>query len=286
METTTTIYYRQAQTSSAPNNATVDFDALNCTICYNPLHPPVFQCLAYHVQHCHGKLLDRSRCHMCNMNSGYSRCFAVEKILDSIKVPCRNAAYGCAAKTAYHDGDAHAAACLHAPCFCPEPGCGFAGAGAALGSHLAASHGWPSTAIRRGRAVDLQLREGAKRVLLLHDHDAGGGSGGGGQHVFLLVVSPAATAGMLLGNVFLVEPHGGVAPRFDCHVDFNCGGTGLRQSSEFAVRSTSLAGGLPVDCYAFVVPNVGQHPATASVSVIDNSRRRPRGGGHTQRLHN
>ncbi|KAF0918388.1 hypothetical protein E2562_023548 [Oryza meyeriana var. granulata] len=286
METTSNGTARQR--SSVATNATIDLEALDCTICYDPHKPrlpadsPLMQCGVGHVicSSCHGKLVDRSRCHLCNMDAGYNRCMAVEHILQSILVPCPNAAYGCAAKTAYHDGEGHSERCPHAPCFCPEPDCGFAGGTASLLAHLTARHGWPVTEIRRSRVFDLQLQEGKR----LHLHDADGGG-----HLFLLTVAPAGAAGLVC-TVLLVEPHGGGAkrapPRFECHVAFSCGATGWRQSSEFAVTSTSLSDGLPVDCYAFVVPKVGQPPVTASVViyVFGISRGRPRSGDLRLRL--
>uniref|UniRef100_J3KVZ5 SIAH-type domain-containing protein n=1 Tax=Oryza brachyantha TaxID=4533 RepID=J3KVZ5_ORYBR len=183
------------------------------------------------------------------------------------------------AKTAYHDGEGHADECPHAPCFCPEPGRGLAARPPHLRAHFTPTHGWPLTVIRRNnRAVDLQLQEG-RRVLHFLDVEGDGG------HLFLLNVAPAGPAGVAVGTVLLVEPRVGATstpapPMFECHVAFYCRATGSRQSSEFAVRSTSLSDGLPVDSYAFVVPKVGQPPATASVvvSAFDVSRRRARSG--------
>uniref|UniRef100_A0A0D9YFA5 RING-type E3 ubiquitin transferase n=1 Tax=Oryza glumipatula TaxID=40148 RepID=A0A0D9YFA5_9ORYZ len=268
------------QRSSVATNATVDLEVLDCTVCCHPLKPPVLQCGVGHVicSSCHGKLPDKNRCHVCAMDTAYNRCFAVEQILRSILVPCRNAGYGCDAKTAYHDSDSHEDGCPHAPCFCPELGCGFAGATSSLPAHFTGGHGWPlATEFRRARAFDLQVQEG-KRVL----RDVDGG------HLFLVDVAPAGPAG-LAGAVLLLDPHAGakVKPKFECHVAFHCRATGWRSSSEFPVRSTALAGGsLPADCYAFVVPRVAHPPATASiiVSVYDVSKKRPRNGDIRQHL--
>ncbi|EAZ13625.1 hypothetical protein OsJ_03541 [Oryza sativa Japonica Group] len=185
---------------------------------------------------------------------------------------------GSNAKRAYHDSDSHEDGCPHAPCFCPEPGCGFAGATSSLPAHFTGGHGWPpATEFRRARAFDLQVQEG-KRVL----RDVDGG------HLFLVDVAPAGPAG-LAGAVLLLDPHAGAKakPKFECHVAFHCRATGWRSSSEFPVRSTALDGGsLPADCYAFVVPRVAHPPATASiiVSVYDVSKKRPRNGDIRQHL--
>ncbi|BAD52875.1 hypothetical protein [Oryza sativa Japonica Group] len=303
METTSTGSSRQRSSV-----ATIDLDALDCTICYNPLQPPVFQAaekvkligreslmttaeedgdgggletwsegdfaLGYLScrSSCHGKLLDTSRCHMCSRDGGYRRCVAVDHILYAITVPCPNAAHGCAARTPYHDSHGHAAGCPHAPCFCPEPGCGFAaGATAALLAHFTGTHGWPATVMwRRRAAVGVPLQEG-KRVLSLLDDD------GRGSHLFLLNVAQAGEAG-LVGTVLAVEAaaHGhGDAPRFECKVSFDRRGTGWRQSSTFGVRSTNLSGGLPADGFAFVAPNPPPAAASVTITLFDISSGEP-----------
>ncbi|GJN36025.1 hypothetical protein PR202_gb24848 [Eleusine coracana subsp. coracana] len=51
----------------------------------------------------------------------------MEKVVESVRVPCANAAYGCTERPAYHDQHRHLQTCAHAPCRrCPdaEP-CGF-----------------------------------------------------------------------------------------------------------------------------------------------------------------
>ncbi|GJN36020.1 hypothetical protein PR202_gb24843 [Eleusine coracana subsp. coracana] len=40
----------------------------------------------------------------------------MEQLVDSIRVPCPHAAHGCETKPTYHDREAHARTCAHAPC--------------------------------------------------------------------------------------------------------------------------------------------------------------------------
>ncbi|KAF0910501.1 hypothetical protein E2562_002952 [Oryza meyeriana var. granulata] len=191
------------QRSSIASNATVDLEVLDCTVCCHPLKPPVLQCGVGHVicSSCHGKLLDKKRCHLCAMDTEHNRCIAVEHILQSIMMPCPNAGYWCDAKTAYQDSDRHE---------------GY--------------HGGRATEFRRARAFDLQVQEG-KRVIL-RDADSG--------HLFLVDGAPAGPAG-LAGAVLLLEPHAANAkPKFECHVAFHCRATGWRQSSEFPILEHQL----------------------------------------------
>jgi E3 ubiquitin-protein ligase SIAH1 len=65
----------------------------------------------------------------------------MEKLLESIRVPCSNAAYGCAAKPVYYDRDTHLRFCKHAPRHCTIEACGFVGSTlSALLDHFFAVH--------------------------------------------------------------------------------------------------------------------------------------------------
>ncbi|RLN22333.1 hypothetical protein C2845_PM07G02700 [Panicum miliaceum] len=177
-----------------PTATAVDMalEVLDCTVCYSPLKPPVFQCAVGHVvcSCCRAKL-PGDRCHMCSAGPAttcYNRCHAVEHILESIRVPCAHT--GCAARTAYHDREAHEAACPHAPCFCRSPA-----------AHLVSLHGWPCSAFRFDEplAVPVAAMWGAV-VRVQHD-------GGCGRRAFflLLVMRPAGALGIAV-SALCVEP--------------------------------------------------------------------------------
>ena len=51
---------------------------------------------------------------MCGGATGFSRCFAVEHIVESVRVSCANAGRGCPAKTPYHGKEEHEKTCPHA----------------------------------------------------------------------------------------------------------------------------------------------------------------------------
>ncbi|XP_025806575.1 E3 ubiquitin-protein ligase SINA-like 10 [Panicum hallii] len=92
--------------------AVEDTDALDCGVCYLPLKPPIFQawanvdapCPRCDVGHvvcspCRDKLRDNRRCHVCRGSTGgFHRCHAMERPVESARVACPNAAYGCAAR--------------------------------------------------------------------------------------------------------------------------------------------------------------------------------------------
>ncbi|PUZ64116.1 hypothetical protein GQ55_3G118500 [Panicum hallii var. hallii] len=131
----------------APSSSVEDADALDCGVCFLPLKPPIFQCEVGHVvcSPCRDKLKATGKCHhVCGVATGsYRLCHAMERLVESIRVPCPHAAHGCTARPAYHDRDGHRPACPHAPCHCPGEACSFLGSTSALLDHISEVHCWP-----------------------------------------------------------------------------------------------------------------------------------------------
>ena len=97
---------------------------------------------------CHDKLKAKGKCHVCGVaTSGYRRCHAMERLVESVRVPCPNAAHGCTARPAYHAREGHRSACPHAPCHCPGEACSFLGSTRELLDHFREAHSWPCTII-------------------------------------------------------------------------------------------------------------------------------------------
>ncbi|CAM0885111.1 unnamed protein product [Alopecurus aequalis] len=96
----------------------VDLEGLDCTLCLGPLQPPVFQCAAGHVlcSICYEKLPEMDKCQVCSITTGYNRCFAMERVLQSLQVLCSNAENGCIAKMPYHEMEEHEKECPKAVC--------------------------------------------------------------------------------------------------------------------------------------------------------------------------
>ncbi|KAG2624710.1 hypothetical protein PVAP13_3KG151900 [Panicum virgatum] len=203
--------------SSVIWDATVeDHSALDCSIFYLPLKPPIFQCHVGHVVccRCNDKLRPATQCHKCRAPTpgGYRRSYDMETLLGAIRVPCPNAARGCAHRPAYHDRDAHALACPHAaPCRCPGEACGFAGPAAALADHVAAEHGWPCTAVDAdGPGTSLILRDGFNFLTVTASRAAAAATSPShgaatSKFLFLLNVVPARLFGRVI-TVFCIHP--------------------------------------------------------------------------------
>ncbi|XP_043699722.1 E3 ubiquitin-protein ligase SINA-like 10 [Telopea speciosissima] len=120
-----------------------DPDVLDCIICLEPLIPPVFQCDNGHIacSTCCTKIANK--CPSCSWPIGYSRCLAIEKVVESIKLSCQNAQYGCKERVSYAQKLNHEETCIYAPCACPLLDCTFFGSFEQLSRHFTCKH-WAS----------------------------------------------------------------------------------------------------------------------------------------------
>ncbi|CAN6358568.1 unnamed protein product [Urochloa humidicola] len=251
-----------------------DTDALDCGVCYLPLKPPIFQCAVGHVvcSLCRDKLKDSRKCHVCRgTTGGFRRCHAMERLVESSRVSCPNAAYGCTTRPPYHDQKGHHQLCLHAPCQCPSETCSFIGSVEALLDHFASVHGWPcSTKVRINEISYIYLKDGFNFIRLDDDQDAT--TRDDSQCLFLLDVKRQALS--LAISVLLIHPHASVDDQQPCLKHMNCELTYSQgavsivrqrsdlvmshdQRSKFIVTCTDLSKGLPNpdERFQFVVPS-------------------------------
>ncbi|XP_052155399.1 putative E3 ubiquitin-protein ligase SINA-like 6 [Oryza glaberrima] len=252
-----------------------DADALECGVCFLPLRPPIFQCEVGHVvcSPCRDKLAPAGRCHVCRVavaGGEYRRCYALERLVDAIRVACPHAAHGCGATPAYHALDAHRRACPHAPCHCPGERCGLVGSTAALLDHIAATHSWPCTTnVRAGETVSVHLRDGLA-FLRVHHHRRRG-SATYSDHLIMLNVTREPYGRVV--SVLCIRPHAAAEhqvsspppPAMQCEFllvsRFGYDGDGGHcrshyQKSEFLIGCSDLADGLPdrEQSFQFMVP--------------------------------
>ncbi|TVU17656.1 hypothetical protein EJB05_33704, partial [Eragrostis curvula] len=274
---------RPKKRAAARRDVTLDdTDAFDCGICFRPLKPPIFQCNVGHVlcSPCLKKIENPAKCHVCGTSGGFHRCHAMERVVESIHIPCPNSGSGCVARPAYHEQQRHQKTCTMRSRFrCPGEACGFVGSMDALLDHFAAVHRWPCTT---------QIREDQYDTCKL--------SLGNGFN-FLRTNLPRATATTTTHFLFLLNsaPHPfGIAVSVLCiesqphapmgvgqgpttsssfkgmegelvyHSFLNThprkkddGFIRYHQSSKFRVACTDFSNGLPnADrCFQFVVPN-------------------------------
>ncbi|KAJ1282837.1 hypothetical protein BS78_03G082500 [Paspalum vaginatum] len=168
---------------------------LDCIVCYNPLAPPIYQCEVGHVlcSVCRGTIINS--CPICFRVVGYCRCYALEHMVDAVKVRCSNAIYGCDEWIRYYQKEKHEKACTHAPCLCPEDGCLFEGSTGRLLDHFVTKHKWSPTKFRYGEAHRISIPQNRRFTLLV----------GNDQSMFLMVNSLLDTGNAL--SMVCIRPH-------------------------------------------------------------------------------
>ncbi|CAO2193420.1 unnamed protein product [Urochloa humidicola] len=224
----------------------MDSRLLDCTICFNPLQPPIYQCEGGHAVcfQCRGKL--RNTCPTCYRGIGFCRCFAREQVVNAAKVPCSNANYGCKQFIIYYQKKKHDKTCLHAPCFCPEDGCSFKGSAGLLLDHFVTEHKWSPTNFHYGKAQRISIPRQHRFTVLV----------GEDQSMFL-VVNTLTHVGNALVTV-CIRPHESSGPCYSCkisaiHCTEPCSGSYVFQMDPH-VGSSSLHDGVQLGSFFLLVP--------------------------------
>ncbi|KAK3160214.1 hypothetical protein QOZ80_1BG0056700 [Eleusine coracana subsp. coracana] len=226
-----------------PSAVTTGLEVFDCPVCFEPLGPPIFQCAVRHLI-----------CSACRDKLKGNKCL--------LSPTTRRRATP--------------RACVHARCFCTEPGCNFVGPVVALLAHLTAAitggHKLPSKAFRFYEPFDLRASPG---MHVLHSEDEG--------HVFLLSVTPSPPLGHAVSLVS-VQPDGAAEPgpgrcpaaleavvysKFGCSVVFSCFPGHHQIATLDRVRCSSLAHGPPADffCVVPMVPEEGDDGVTLRFTI-------------------
>ncbi|XP_048532850.1 E3 ubiquitin-protein ligase SINA-like 10 isoform X1 [Triticum urartu] len=163
----------------------IDPDLLDCSICFEPLCPPlyqlvlcIFQCQNGHVAclSCWSRL--SNKCHVCSHDAIFARNIALEKIVESIKSSCAYAKWGCCELVSYTQRNSHEESCLFAPLMCPIPGCGYRGfTGCWSGHFLVDHHSADFLHFAYGQSFEVNLEASLPFLVLLGEDD----------HLFLLL---------------------------------------------------------------------------------------------------
>ncbi|KAJ6684304.1 E3 UBIQUITIN-PROTEIN LIGASE SINA-LIKE 4 [Salix viminalis] len=145
----------------------MDLDILDCAICLSPLTVPVFQVKFFFPFTFLMLLLGLFKFSVSVFGAGVSvkclrfstrrvnlqtnvlpvrflladnRCRAIEKVLESVRIPCKNMRYGCGETFTYSKKLDHDKSCIYAPCSCPVQGCDYINSSKKLDSHLRCRH--------------------------------------------------------------------------------------------------------------------------------------------------
>ncbi|KAG2675097.1 hypothetical protein I3760_13G169400 [Carya illinoinensis] len=117
-------------------------ELLECPVCMNLMHPPIYQCPNGHTlcSNCKGRV--PNSCPTCRHELGNIRCLALEKLSESLELPCRYQVLGCHDKFPYYSKIKHEKHCKHRPFNCPYSGnyCSVTGDIPLLVGHLKNDH--------------------------------------------------------------------------------------------------------------------------------------------------
>ncbi|KAL3526987.1 hypothetical protein ACH5RR_011643 [Cinchona calisaya] len=149
-----------------------DPDVLDCPICLEPLSIPVFQCENGHIACSSCCIKTGNRCPSCTLPIGYNRCRGMEKVLESVKLLCRNTKYGCKQMVKYSNKHEHENMCIFAPCSCPILVCNFVGSSRQLYSHFRLRHSIHACTFLFNMRFLISLEKSQRYLILQESHES------------------------------------------------------------------------------------------------------------------
>ncbi|CAK9146556.1 unnamed protein product [Ilex paraguariensis] len=97
-------------------------ELLECPVCTNSMYPPIHQCHNGHTLCSTCKTRVHNRCPTCRQELGDIRCLALEKVAESVQLPCKYYSSGCPEIFLYYCKLKHEALCNFRPYNCPYAG--------------------------------------------------------------------------------------------------------------------------------------------------------------------
>ncbi|CAN6342808.1 unnamed protein product [Urochloa humidicola] len=150
----------------------IDPDVLDCSICFEPLRPPLYQCQNGHVAcfPCWSRLTNK--CHICSHEANFARNIALEKVVESVKSSCSYAKWGCSKLVSYSLRNAHEESCLFAPSLYPIPGCGYRVFTGWWSAHFLTNHNnTDSLRFSYGQCFEVSLEMSVPFLVILAEDD-------------------------------------------------------------------------------------------------------------------
>jgi E3 ubiquitin-protein ligase SIAH1 len=111
-------------------------------------------------------------CPSCCYHIGDIRCRAIENVLESAKISCRNTKYGCKEAVGYSKQNDHEKTCIYAPCSCPLfLGCNFVASSKQLYKHFRRKHPTSATSFLYNCVFSVSLNVKGQFVVLQEQND-------------------------------------------------------------------------------------------------------------------
>ncbi|KAJ4823720.1 hypothetical protein Tsubulata_032138 [Turnera subulata] len=156
--------------NNGPVSVTLTSPALlDCRICGKPLASSIFQCEQGHLAcgSCCKDGADGWCCSISSWDKKLTRCLALERVLESLKIRCKNVRYGCKETISYNKRLEHDSSCLYAPSSCPHSTCNFVAAHEQLKKHLSRIH--PNSVVRFNFGSSFSIWFDNKVLVLLEE---------------------------------------------------------------------------------------------------------------------
>lgn len=113
----------------------------------------------------------QNKCPSCSLETGYIRCRAMEKVLESIKIPCQNSKYGCKTTMTLNQINDHGPLCTYEPCSCLLNDCGFVGSAEQLSTHFLKKHKGSAKSFSYNLRFTICLNNGDRYRILQAEND-------------------------------------------------------------------------------------------------------------------
>ncbi|KAL5102091.1 hypothetical protein RYX36_006418 [Vicia faba] len=145
--------------------------AFDCCVCYETLTVPVYQCDKGHIvcSSCCCKLWNE--CHICPDRISFYPCIAIDNLLRSLEISCKNEKHGCREKISHGGNKEHEEECIYAPCYCPHPGCDFVASSEVLSNHFSHEHEDALIKFSYGHSFTVSLKSSDETIVLQEEND-------------------------------------------------------------------------------------------------------------------
>ena len=118
------------------------------------------------------RTLKKTTCPTCSLPIGKNQSLAVEKVLKSIKISCKNITYGCKETIRFDKKYDHESfMCIHQPCSCPQHGCEFLASSKILYLHYYEKHLHSAINFNYNSFFTVPIKKGVKNVILQESTD-------------------------------------------------------------------------------------------------------------------
>ncbi|XP_027338262.1 E3 ubiquitin-protein ligase SINA-like 10 [Abrus precatorius] len=166
-------YYYDYDAFSRRFNSVIisDPNVFNCCVCSQILTVPVYECANGHAA-CSTCAADHlKQCRLCLLPIGYKRCITIERVLESIHIPCLNVKYGCKETLSLTESNNHDQKCIYVPCLCPYSDCHFTAPSKDLFLHFINKHRDSIITFSYDDYFSVSLRRNDETVVLREEYD-------------------------------------------------------------------------------------------------------------------